>query len=213
MTGLVLAAAGSGSRFGSEIPKQFLEFDGRPLFLHSLNRLLPFVEQAVVVVPPLWKDRMTAVLSSLDLKGRVLLEGGGKTRQISVFNGLQRLDPGVEFVLVHDAARPFVSSRLVSSILETTRRDGACIPALPVADTVKEVAQGRVIRTLERKRIFLAQTPQGFKVSILRQAYEKASLDRFEGTDEASLVERIGVPVSVVPGEAENRKITFSDDL
>jgi len=114
---------------------------------------------------------------------------------------------------VHDAARPYVTANLITLVIEEARRSGACIPGLPVSQTVKEVAGSRVIRTLDRTSLVLAQTPQGFRRNILLQAFERAEKDGFYGTDESILVERIGLPVSVVEGEPRNIKITFKQDV
>jgi len=119
----------------------------------------------------------------------------------------------VEIVLVHDAARPFVTPALIKRVVDESRRSGACIPAIPVNQTVKEVAGSTILRTLDRSRLVLAQTPQGFRREILLQAFARAEEDGFYGTDESILVERIGIPVSVVEGEPGNIKITFRHDV
>ena len=209
LTGLILAAAGAGSRFGGEVPKQFSSLRGRPLYLHALEPFLEFFEEAVMVVPEAWKARVEKQIRSLPYRGRLILEVGGEQRQDSVYRGLSRLSDSIQLVLVHDAARPFVSMGLIARVLEQTRQSGACLPVVPLRDTVKEVASDRVVRTVDRGR----QTPQGFEINLLRKALVQAQKEGFYGTDEASLVERLGSPVHVVPGDSENIKVTWKEDL
>lgn len=213
MIGLILAAAGTGSRFGSEIPKQFTELQGRPLYLHALEAFLPLCAQVVVVLPESWKEEVERRLRAFGVDGRLTIESGGAERQDSVERGLLRLGPEIETVLVHDAARPFCTPELIQRVVEGTRRHGACIPALPVPDTIKEVSQEKVVRTLDRSTLRLIQTPQGFRRRLLIDAFRAARESGFFGTDEASLVERLGTPVHVVEGEAANVKITWKEDL
>ncbi len=211
MIGLILAAAGAGSRFGSTVPKQFLPLDGVLVYLRSLESFEPLVSHAVVVVPADWKDRVSGETHER-WQGRIRVEAGGDQRQDSVRRGLLSLPP-VEIVLVHDAARPFVTPGLVRRVVDEARRSGACIPGLPVSQTVKEVSGSTIVRTLDRTRLVLAQTPQGFRRDVLLRAFKRAEEDGFCGTDESILVERIGIPVSVVEGEPGNIKITFSRDV
>ena len=213
MIGLILAAAGAGSRFGGNIPKQFSLMRDKPLYLHALEPFLEFFEEAVMVVPEAWQGRVQEQIESLPYRAKLLLQAGGRERQDSVYRGLRRLSDSVEIVLVHDAARPFVSRDLIARVVEETRRGEACLPAVPLRDTVKEVSSRRVVRTVDRDHLRLAQTPQGFEINLLRQALKQAQKEGFCGTDEASLVERLGSPVYVVPGELENIKVTWKEDL
>ncbi|TDI15529.1 MAG: 2-C-methyl-D-erythritol 4-phosphate cytidylyltransferase [Acidobacteria bacterium] len=213
MIGLVLAAAGSGSRFGSDTPKQFIPFEGKPLYLHALERFSSFFEVAVLVLPEGWKERVENQVGSLSYRDRLFLEIGGPRRQDSVYQGLNRLGEDIEMVLVHDAARPFTSSELIAAVIEQTRQHEACVPVVPVADTLKEVSDGRIVRTLDRKGLSLVQTPQGFEINLLKRAFQQAIQDGFYGTDEAALVERLGSPVHVVAGERSNLKVTCKGDL
>lgn len=213
MIGLILVAAGSGTRFGSEIPKQFTLLRGKPLYQHAWEPFASRVDEGVVVVPQGWQVRVREELGRLPRAAGLAVEVGGPERQDSVQLGLLRLSPAVRTVLVHDAVRPFVSAGLVQRVLEATLRHGACIPALPVAETVKRVARDRVVETLDRGQLYLVQTPQGFEVGLLRRAFEQARRDDFRGTDEASLVERLGAPVHVVEGEPGNVKVTWRNDL
>ncbi len=213
MNYLILAAAGTGARFGSEIPKQFQSLDGRPLYLHSLATIEPFCQSGAVVVPPDWVERVRRELESLSWKERFQVVAGGAERQQSVWRGLRGLAAREGLVLVHDAARPFVSAALVQQNLRGAEQRGACIPAVAVADTIKEVEGSRVRRTLDRGTLRAVQTPQGFRLDLLISAFESAIKEGFIGTDEATLVERLGEPVAVVPGEQGNKKITWPEDL
>jgi len=212
LIGLVLAAAGTGSRFGSNTPKQFTELEGKPLYLHALECFLKFFDEAAIVVPEDWFENVSKQVQGLPYGEKLLLEVGGPERQDSVFRGLRRLSDSNEVVLVHDAARPSPSAELISQVIDGTRQHEACIPVLPVGDTVKEVHDKTITGTLDRKSLVLAQTPQGFKMALLQSAFESALEDGFYGTDESTLVERLGVPVHVVPGEGTNLKITWKED-
>ncbi len=213
LIGLVLAAAGSGSRFGSDTPKQFRQLDGLPLYLHALERFSIFFEVAVVVLPGGWEEKVESQVQSLSYREKLILQVGGPQRQDSVFQGLSRLPDSTDIVLIHDAARPFTSSELISRVIETTRLHQACVPVLPVRDTLKEVRGGRIVRTLDRESLSLVQTPQGFESNLLKRAFNQARKDGFYGTDESTLVERLGSPVHVVAGERSNLKVTWKEDL
>jgi 2-C-methyl-D-erythritol 4-phosphate cytidylyltransferase len=148
-----------------------------------------------------------------DLSGRVVLVAGGEERQDSVRRGLEALGDA-DVVLVHDAARPLVPRRVIDAVIDATLRSGAAVPVVPVADTVKRVeSDGAVGETLPRDDLRLAQTPQGFRTGLLRAAYARAEREGFRGTDDASVVERAGGRVVVVPGSPRNLKITTPEDL
>lgn len=214
MTGLILAAAGSGSRFGSRIPKQFLRLQEERLYRLALDPFLPFLDEAVILVPDDWIEPVRKELSgAVPAAKKLRVAAGGAQRQDTVSLGLQLLSPGVEIVLVHDAARPFVAAPLIARVIRAARQGRAAVPVLPIRDTVKELVSGRVARTLERERLGLAQTPQGFRTEVLKEAVRQAVRDHFYGTDEASLVERIGVEVQAVEGDPKNLKVTFDGDL
>jgi 2-C-methyl-D-erythritol 4-phosphate cytidylyltransferase len=206
-------SAGLGSRFGSDLPKQFQNLRGKPVYLRALEPFLELIAEAVIVIPESWQRRVSDQIQLLPYRTKLQLEIGGAFRQESVARGLARLDPGLRYVLVHDAARPYVSTSLISSVLDAAKRYGACIPVLPVCDTVKEIRAGVVVNTLQRNSIGLSQTPQGFEASLLRRAFEKAKALGFRGTDEAALVERLGESVHIVEGSGQNIKVTWPDDL
>lgn len=215
--GIIIPAAGSGLRFGGIRPKQFLPLRGLPVYLHSVRFFCkrPETLQVVVVMPPtdvklVWQN---AKRLGVEVK-RVLWVPGGASRHDSVENGLKNLSTDCEWVAVHDAVRPLIDHRLYDSILQAAKKTGAAIPGLPVVDTLKRQGpSSHVLETISRNDLISVQTPQVFKRGILEDAYRKAGRQAFTGTDEASLVERLGIPVTVVPGSRRNIKITVSSDL
>lgn len=213
--GVVIVAAGAGTRTGSTELKQFRWVAGRPMLLHSVQRFQARGDVAMVVCvlprsvagdPPPW-------LFQADLD-RLLISVGGRVRQESVANGLEDLPNEVEVVVVHDAARPLVTEATIDAVVQAARAGRAAIAALPVVDTLKEVdAEGRIVRTVERANLWRAQTPQAFPRALLEQAHEAARRDRAVATDDAALCERLGIPVVVVPGSERAMKITEEADF
>lgn len=206
----IIVAAGQGKRFGSA--KQFALLRGKPLLDWSLEKFdkHPHVDEIVLVLPD--EKKKAAYLGRSQKISAVV--SGGPRRQDSVCRGMEVLDPErVDIVLVHDGVRPLVSQALITRVIEETRRKGAAIPAVQVEETVKEVRGGRIVRTLNRERLYRVQTPQGFLFPLLKKALELAGQEGYAGTDEATLVERAGEAVTVVPGEPWNIKITTPLDL
>lgn len=209
--GVVIAAAGSGTRLGAGIPKALVPLGGGSVLFWSLRAFLhhPMIGPVAVAVPD--PGAAAAVLEPLD--SRVRLVPGGATRQASVRSALQAL-PEADLILVHDAARPLVDRPLIDAVIEGARRVGAAVPGLPVADTLKRLSAGGTVGgTVPRDDLVLAQTPQGFRADLLRRAHAAAEVAESEGTDDAMLVERLGAPVAVVPGSPTNLKITTPEDL
>lgn len=211
--GLILAAAGSGSRFGTEVPKQFLELHGKPVYLLALESFLHFISEAVVVVSADRRAQVQRQLDACDLPFSSYVAVGGTRRQDSVRSGLGFLGAQIQSVLVHDAARPFASGELITRVLEGTLRYGACVPIMPICDTVKVVEADFIVKTLERESLGLSQTPQGFDRSLLEEAFAEGTRQGIEATDEATLVEYLGYKIRVVAGEKSNVKITWKSDL
>jgi 2-C-methyl-D-erythritol 4-phosphate cytidylyltransferase/2-C-methyl-D-erythritol 2,4-cyclodiphosphate synthase len=219
---LVLAAGQSSrlSKAGLEAKKQFLIWNDRPLFWRSARTFarVPQLKGLVFVFPAEELNDAVERLAALDrLDGLGLpwsAVAGGERRQDSVFNGLAALPRECDHVLVHDAARPFFSARLVARLLDGLRSGPrAVIPAIPVKDTIKQVEADRVLGTLRREELVAVQTPQAFALDLLRRSHEAARVEGWEVTDDASMVERLGAPVLVVAGEEENVKITTPEDL
>ncbi|MBF0144343.1 MAG: 2-C-methyl-D-erythritol 4-phosphate cytidylyltransferase [Magnetococcales bacterium] len=216
----IVVAAGSGRRFGASLPKQYQPLLGQPLLAHTLKNLHddPRIGPILPVIAPdgtaLWDQWMAPCLAELPKLLPPI--AGGEERQASVFAGLQALTHlRPEWVGVHDGARPFVTSEMIGRLLAACRHDLAgVIVALPVADTVKWVDAGRRIQeTLDRDRTWLAQTPQLFRYESIVRAHNHARENGFLGTDDASLLERLGLPVVVVPGDPRNIKVTRPEDL
>lgn len=199
---------------GAGRPKAFLGLAGQPLLLTAAQvfERAPSVGALVAVVPVEEIDEARGLLAPLR-KLRAVVAGGSR-RQDSVIEGLKQAPDGFDgIVLVHDAARPLVEVPLVEAVVEAAAESGAALPVLGLVDTIKRVRGGRVVETLDRSELGAAQTPQGFRIAVLVEAYEAAFRDRVTLTDEAMAVERLGRPVTAVPGSARNRKITTPDDL
>ncbi len=222
----VIPAAGLSTRMGhaptpaAGLPrKPFLLLDGAPILIHTLRKFVAStpVAQIVVALRPEDIPLFRPYLEAENFSKPILVVEGGDYRQESVENALGRVPPSTAWVAVHDAVRPFVELEAIERVVEEAGRTGAAILGIPPVDTVKQVdrAQERsVVRgTLPRERILLAQTPQVFRYDLLRRAFEQARQDGFQGTDEASLVEHLGVEVSVVMGCDRNIKITKPSDL
>lgn len=212
----LVLAAGRGERLGSSLPKAFVPIAGRPLLLHALAGLarVPELDRVVPVVPAAEMGRMAALGPALAAWPRVApAVAGGAERQDSMRAGLAALPEEVTVVAVHDAARPFVRAEDVARVVAAARREGAALLAVPVVDTIKRVRDGHVVETPDRSECWAAQTPQAFRVDWLREAVERAAREGFVATDDAQLVERLGRPVAVVPGDPDNFKITRPDDL
>jgi 2-C-methyl-D-erythritol 4-phosphate cytidylyltransferase len=213
--GVVIVAAGAGTRTGSTELKQFRWVAGKPMLLHSVQRFQarPDVAMVVCVLPRAVAGDPPPWLFQSDLD-RLLLSVGGRERQESVANGLEDLPSEVEIVVVHDAARPLVTDATIDAVIQAARAGHGAIAALPVVDTLKEVdAAGRVLRTVDRARLWRAQTPQAFPRALLERAHEAARRDRVVATDEAALCERLGIPVVVVLGSERAMKITEEADF
>ncbi|MEW6263448.1 MAG: 2-C-methyl-D-erythritol 4-phosphate cytidylyltransferase [Thermodesulfobacteriota bacterium] len=218
-TGLVAAiipAGGASQRFGPGQPKQFVDLVGWPVLAHTLSRFeqAASVDQVIVVVPyeQVTKVRKNVVDALGFAKARRIV-AGGETRQESVYQGFLTLEDEIALVVIHDGVRPLVQVPLIEAVVETAREHGAAIAAVPVRDTLKQVENGVIQNTLDRRRVWQAQTPQAFDRHWLARALAEARRDGFVGTDEAVLIERLGWPVHVVPGSTENVKITMPEDL
>jgi 2-C-methyl-D-erythritol 4-phosphate cytidylyltransferase len=225
---VILPAAGIGTRMSQGsvggVPKQFLSIGGVPVLVHCLRAFLAVERVAAVYVavraPEM--ERVAALVAESGMGGRVRVVEGGDNRQQSVGNALAGLvsDSGCaddDVVLVHDAARPLIDPATIDRTIDAVVEFGAAIVGLPAVDTIKQVertAHGAIITaTIPRERIVQAQTPQGARCGLLRRAYAEAEADEFAGTDEASLLERAGTVVTVVPGSPRNFKITQPGDI
>jgi 2-C-methyl-D-erythritol 4-phosphate cytidylyltransferase len=214
--GVIIVAAGKGSRMGAELPKQYRPVAGVPMVLRALRPFTvhPDVAQIVLVLPPADADRPPAFLAGLP-GGVLTLVAGGAERGESVAAGLAGLRPECGIVLVHDAARPFVDRTVIDAVIAVARGGEGAVPGVPVRDTLKEVSStdsARVGRTLPREGLWRAQTPQAFPRAMLLRAYARAAGEGHRATDDAALVEAGGEPVRLVPDSPHNIKITTPED-
>ncbi|MDR7417147.1 MAG: 2-C-methyl-D-erythritol 4-phosphate cytidylyltransferase [Armatimonadota bacterium] len=212
--GAIIAAAGRGNRLRREEPKALVMLAGLPLVVRAALpfQRCPLVEEIVVVAPEGNLEDVGTWVRRCSLSKIHAVVPGGPQRQDSVGRGLEALR-GAEVVLVHDGARPLLEEGLVGRVAQAAAEYGAVVPALPVHDTLKRVRGGLIEQTVDRTGIWVAQTPQGFRIELLRAAHARARAEGFYGTDDAVLVERLGHPVHVVPGSARNLKITTPEDL
>ena len=223
----IIPAAGLSTRMGStttgQARKQMAEIGGAPILIHTLRKFARGGRFAAVLVPVRREDMpaVEARIAAEHFPTPVQVLEGGNARQDSVWNAVQQLGMAADddtLILIHDAVRPFVPEEIIERALEDAERHPAVIVATPAVDTVKQVERAsadanRVTATLQRERIVLAQTPQVFRLGLLRRAFAHAHSDGFYATDEASLVEHLGEDVFVVPGSPRNWKITTPADL
>jgi len=213
----VIVAGGKGRRMGASLSKQYLDLGGFPILYRTLDVFVrhPEINCIYLVVPvsdfDFCKKNVIGPLPGNDCK--IELVAGGKTRFASVENGLAAVAFEAGIVVVHDGVRPFLSPDIISAVIAGAASNSACIAAVPVVDTIKSVEKGRITATLDRKGIWMAQTPQAFDLNLLRAAYAQARKEAFEGTDDASVFEHYGRQVSIVAGRRLNFKITTPDDL
>ena len=208
---LVIPAAGSAVRFGSKTPKQFLTLDGDMLLIKSIQAFVNAgIQTCIVALPEAYKEEIQQQLNtvfSIDIS----CVSGGATRAESVYNAVMACTKA-ETILVHDAARPLVSEDLIKKVIHALTHHDVVIPGIPVADTLKYVENSTVTTTLNRPMIKSIQTPQGFRLNVLKNAYKSVTLSELI-TDESLVCEQAGIPVHVIDGEIKNIKITHPEDL
>jgi 2-C-methyl-D-erythritol 4-phosphate cytidylyltransferase len=214
-TGAIIAAAGAGRRMRADRPKQFLVLEGVPILVLTLRKFdaSPLIDHIVIASPHEAVDEVRHLVDQAGLAKPVTAIEGGERRQDSVEIAMRHLAPDTELIAVHDGVRPFVSLEDIARVIAEAERTGAAVLAVPVSDTIKEVERDIVKSTLRRERLVLAQTPQVFRTDVLTRAFDEARRDGYYGTDESSLVERIGQPVTLVHGSEWNIKITRPSDL
>ncbi len=215
MNTAIIVAAGSGTRFGVEKPKQFLEIYGKPIIVHTLERFESCltVDEIILVLPAAEIENFQKKVEKYNLKKLAKIIAGGTSRAESVFNGLNSIDSKqTKIVAVHDGARPLVSIEEITRTIEKARETGAACLVADVTDTIKEVRDGKIVGTIDRRQLRRALTPQAFRYEILKLAFETADLSEAT-TDECFLVEKLGYEISVVEGSAQNIKITTEKDF
>lgn len=213
----IIPAGGSGKRMGTSLSKQYLTLAGKPILAHTLCNFQnsEMVDDIILVVPAEDAEyvRKTVVDEYGLTKVRKVIPGGAQ-RQDSVRNGLDAAGDGYDIVLIHDGVRPFISNRLISRSILGAESFGAVTVGVPAKDTIKHItSDGFVKDTLPRDSIWLIQTPQAFRMEIIKKAHQKAHDDGYHGTDDAALVERMGIPVKIVTGSYHNIKITTKEDI
>jgi len=211
----IVVAAGKGKRMGL-VDKPFLLLEKRPLLTYGLLTLenSSFVGEVILVVEKNKISKAKELIKKYHISKVKEVVAGGKTRQGSVASGLRKINSFSNFVLIHDGVRPFLTGELIKRVILGAKRYKAAVPGLPLSDTIKKLENSSFISsTLNRKSLWTVQTPQVFKAEIIQKAYLQAEKDHFWGTDSASLVERIGIPVKIIKGDPYNIKITTKDDL
>jgi len=213
--GVVIVAGGSSTRTGGAELKQFRWVAGKPALLHSLQTFMarPDVVSVVVVLPMAYAADPPPWVFQCDID-RLMISTGGRSRTESVSNGLEDLPDEASIVLIHDAARPLVNDATIDRVIGAVRQGHCAIAALPVVDTLKEVDEsGVIVRTVERERLWRAQTPQGFPREVIVRAHREAKQQHLTATDDAALCERLGIPVVVVRGSERAMKLTEDADF
>jgi len=210
----IIVAAGQSKRLKSNVPKPFLYVDHRrtllDMCLESFGKV-PGLAYVIIVTRQEFMEQAIQAIYRWKLAG--IVTKGGAEREDSVRLGLEVVPPGVRHVLIHDAARPLVSPGLIQRVLDGAVISGAVIPTIPVKDTLKIVRKGRVVKTLDRTKIGAVQTPQGFKLMVLKKAFKKVGKRASRLTDDSAVVEAAGIKVRVVEGDLLNFKVTTPDDL
>ena len=211
----IIPAAGTGIRMGGSTPKQFLSLEGVPIFVHTLRKFAASeaIDEVFLGVRPEEMDRAFQEIAKESFAKNVRLVAGGASRMETVARCLDQAPPETDVVVVHDAVRPFVELAMIRQVVDAARQDGAAILGIPSVDTVKKVERQTITGTIPRERIVLAQTPQAFRYTTLRRAFDRALAEGYYGTDESSLVEHEGHEVKVLMGSDRNSKITKPSDL
>ena len=216
MISAIIVAAGKGTRMGPQVNKLFVELDGCPIVAHTWRRFeeAGCIDELLLFVREGMQAAFAALAENYQFKKRFRLVAGGKERQDSVWNGLEALSPQSEVVAIQDAARPCTSSALIAATVAAAREIGAAVAAQPVTDTIKESRDGKLIeRTLDRSRLWAVQTPQTFRVEVIRRALSAVRQKGLLVTDDTAACELIGQPVQLVLSTQPNPKVTRPEDL
>lgn len=213
MNAVIIVAGGKGLRMGGDIPKQFLPIGGKPILMRTIERFLMYDKgmQVVLVLPESQQDYWQSLCEKYRFSQPYTLTNGGETRFHSVKNGLAKVFPNVTLIGVHDGVRPFVSLDTIRATYEEAARSEAVVPVIDVVETVRHIISEKKSETVSRSDYKLVQTPQVFSATLLYQAYAQPYTEFF--TDDASVVERFGHPVTLVTGNRENIKITTPFDM
>ena len=216
MNGVVIVAAGSGSRMKRDINKQFIKLDGKEIIAYTIEKFYKSEDIGDIVIVIKENEEKYFIENIINKYGfdNIKLAYGGKERQDSVYNGIKKLNRNCEIVLIHDGARPFVNEDIIKNSIEEAKENNAVVVGVPVKDTIKVVdSDGNIVDTPNRSLLWSVQTPQSFKYEIITRAYEYAYSNDYYGTDDAMLVEHIGYNVKMIQGSYDNIKITTEEDL
>lgn len=213
---VIIPAAGSGTRIGGIITKQFLELNGKPILAHTIEKFQNnhLVFEIIIASQNIYFSEIEKICKRYNFNKIKHIIEGGKTRQESVGNALTKISSNSDLILVHDAVRPFISQNVINETIKIADKNKAAIVGVPVKDTIKETGKNnRVEKTLMREKLWIIQTPQVFKTPIILKAYKNAEKKKLFGNDDATLVEAIGIKPTIILGEYENIKITTKEDL
>ncbi len=216
MTAAIIVAAGKGTRMGANVDKLWLEVAGRPVIAHAWKQFndAPSIDEIILVVRDGMQEHFSELAKKFNFQKSFRLVAGGAERQDSVWNGLEAISPQTEIVAVQDAARPCTTAKLIAATIQAAQETGAAVAAQPVTDTLKETADGLVIsRTVDRSKLWAVQTPQTFRIEIIRRAISTARARNLVLTDDTAACELIGQPVRLVNSASPNPKVTVPADL
>ena len=212
----IIVAAGKGKRIRSKLPKQFLSVGGKPILAYTIEKFdkSRLIDEIIVVIPRGYLNCCSnKIIDKFGFSKVKKIIIGGKERRDSVFKGLKIIDSNTDIVLIHDGVRPLVKTKKINEIVKFCQKHGPVILGLPIKETIKRVESGKAITTLDRNKIWAVQTPQAFPYKVIMHAYKEADKDKFVGTDDSQLVERMGIEVRVIEGDEDNIKITTAKDL
>lgn len=213
----VIVAGGSGSRMGTKVKKQYLKLKDKEILVHTVERFstITMIQEIIVVTAQEDIEYVTKLLKEVYKVDKVKkVVAGGKERQDSCYNGIKSVSHDINYVMIHDGARPLISEQCILQSIEKVKEHKACIVAVPVKDTIKQVDDtGKVIQTPKRETLWSVQTPQTFERDLIIKAYEATHNDSIIATDDSMIVEAMGHPVYIVQGEYTNIKITTPEDL
>lgn len=216
MNGVVIVAAGTGSRMNADINKQFIKLNNKEVIVHTIEKFYnnKNINDIVVVIREDEQEYFNENIINKYKFNNIKIAYGGKERQDSVYNGIKKLAGNCDVILIHDGARPFVTNSIIENSIEEAKQHNAVVVGVKVKDTIKVVGEnGNVIDTPNRSYLWSVQTPQVFKYDVITKAYEDAYNNNYYGTDDAMLVERIGYDIKMVEGSYDNIKITTPEDL
>ena len=216
MTSAIIVAAGKGTRMGANVDKLFLEIAGRPIVVHTWQRWdrVQCVDELVFVVRDGMQSVFTELAAQFEFKKPFRIVRGGAERQNSVWNGVEAVSDRTDVVAIQDAARPCTSELLIHATIEAAKETGAAVAAQPVTDTIKESSDGKIIeRTIDRSRLWAVQTPQSFRIEVIRRALSEVRRQQLHVTDDTAACELIGQPVRLIQSPQPNPKVTRPEDL